>query len=112
MYSVTDGLLSTKPVSTARTEFRFPGCTPSISANGTSNGIVWAIEPFVLTDGGPPAVLHAYDANDVSKELYNSKQNAKRDTPGLQQKYAVPTIANGRVYIGTQTELDAYGLLR
>ncbi|HXM59244.1 MAG TPA: hypothetical protein VN950_00215 [Terriglobales bacterium] len=112
MYSVSDGLLSTKPVSTAPTEFRYPGCTPSISANGTSNGIVWAIESFVLTEGGPPAVLHAYDATDVSKELYNSKQNAKRDTSGVQQKYSVPTIANGKVYVGTQTELDVYGLLQ
>jgi hypothetical protein len=111
MYSVTDGLLSSKPVSKARTPFRFPGCTPSVSSNGASNGIVWAIEPFVLSQGGPPAVLHAYDARNVSKELYNSKQNAKRDTAGTQQKYSVPTIANGKVYVGTQTELDVYGLL-
>ncbi len=111
MYSVTEGLLSSKPVSIAPTKFRFPGCTPSLSANGMSDGIVWAIEPFVLTQRGPAAVLHAYDATNVSRELYNSKQNAKRDTPGVQQKYSVPTIANGRVYMGTQTELDVYGLL-
>lgn len=112
MYSLTDGLMSTKPVSKAPTTFRFPGCTPSVSSNGASNGIVWAIEAFVLSEGGPPAVLHAYDARDVSKELYNSKQNAKRDTAGTQQKYSVPTIANGKVYVGTQTELDVYGLLQ
>jgi hypothetical protein len=112
MYTLTDGLLSTKPVSKAPTAFRFPGCTPSVSSNGTNNGIVWAIEAFADSEGGPPAVLHAYDATDVSKELYNSTQNAKRDAAGTQQKFSVPTIANGKVYIGTQTELDVYGLLQ
>lgn len=112
MYTLTDGLLSPKPVSKAPTAFRFPGCTPSVSSNGASNGIVWAIESFAFTQGGPPAVLHAYDASDVSKELYNSKQNAKRDTAGAQLKFTVPTIANGKVYVGTQTELDVYGLLQ
>jgi hypothetical protein len=76
-------------------------------SNRASNGIVWAIEPFV-----GPRVLHAYDASDVSKELYNRKQNAKRDIAGTQQKYSVPTIANGKAYVGTQTELDVYGQMQ
>lgn len=108
MYSVSDGLLSTTPVSKAPTKFAVLGSTPSISSNKATNGIVWAIQ---VIDQKEPAVLHAYDAADVSNELYNTKQNASRDTPGLANKDQVPTIANGKVYVATQTELDVYGLL-
>jgi hypothetical protein len=57
-------------------------------------------------------VLHAYDASDVSTELYNSQQAAKRDAPGAAVKFTVPTIADGRVFVGTQTEVDVYGLMK
>jgi hypothetical protein len=81
--------------------------TPSISAHGTSNGIVWAIDSTNF--GGPgPAVLHAYDATNVGTELYSSA-NLLADKAGNGVKFTVPTIANGKVYIGTQTELDVYG---
>ena len=88
--------------------FGWPGATPSVSANGTSNGIVWVLE----TNGsGAPAVLHAYSADDVSDELYSSNQNPGRDTPGPAVKFAVPTIANGRAYVGAQGQLSVFGLL-
>ncbi len=90
------------------------GTAPAISANGTTNGILWAIE---ITDDGDhqptfqPAVLHAFDATNLTSELYNSAQApSARDAAGPAVKMQVPMIANGKVYVGTQTELDVYGL--
>jgi len=107
--SPIDGLLSLPPVESPNT-FRWPGATPAISANGSNDGIVWALE----TGGsGAPAVLRAYSAADVSTELYssNGNQNSARDDPGPAVKYTVPTIANGKVYVGTQGQLSVFGLL-
>jgi len=107
-YSVTSGTLSLGPTSASGTFLGFPGATPSVSAHGNSGGIVWAIDS--TSYGSPnaslgPAVLHAYDATNVVTQLYNSSA-----TPGGNAvKFTVPTIANGKVYIGTQTELDVYG---
>jgi hypothetical protein len=107
--------------------FGFPGSTPAVSAGGTSNAIVWAVDTHAFcTNAAPacgPAVLHAYDASDISKELWNSAA-AAADTAGIAVKFTVPTIANGKVYIGTRGnntggapsstsvpgELDVYGL--
>jgi hypothetical protein len=86
-------------------QFAFPGATPSISANGSSNGIVWA------TQNASPAVLHAYDASNFPTELYNSSQAANsRDQFGTGNKYIVPTVVNGKVYVGTTTGVGVFGL--
>ncbi|HEY6512468.1 MAG TPA: pyrrolo-quinoline quinone, partial [Burkholderiaceae bacterium] len=96
--------LSHKSMST----LRWPGATPVVSANGVTNGIVWMLE----TNGsGAPAVLRAHAAADVSVELYTSNQNALRDSPGRAIKHSVPTVFNGRVYVGTQDQVSVYGLL-
>ena len=82
----------------------------SVSANGTTNGIVWEAQ----VDGfatGSPAILRAYDANNLSTPLYASNQAGPRDTAGGGIKFSTPTIANGHVYLGTQFEVDVYGLL-
>jgi hypothetical protein len=108
-FALTNGLLSTSPIAQSPDGFGFPGATPSISANGATNGIVWSLQ----TDGyanGSPAVLHAYDASDVSQVLWASNQNGHHDVPGKAVKFAVPTIANGRVFVGAQKRLTAYGL--
>jgi hypothetical protein len=107
-FSLTNGLLSTPPVPSGPTSI-FPGATPSVSSNGTNNGIVWAITTDQYSAPGP-AVLHAFNATNVGSELYNSSQNATRDTAGAANKFAVPTIANGKVYVSTAGELDVYGL--
>ena len=105
-YSLTNGLLSTLPVSESPTKLG-SGSTPSISANGSANGIVWAIDRGTLTS----AVLHAYEASDVSKELYNSNQNATRDNLGPGTKLSVPTVVNGKVYVGIKNALVVYDVL-
>jgi hypothetical protein len=79
---------------------------PSVSSNGTSNGIVWVIQ-----SNAGNAVLHAYKATDVSQELYNSTQAGSRDTAATVMKFSTPTVVNGKVFIGTKNELDVYGLL-
>jgi hypothetical protein len=108
-YALTSGLLSGSPSSEGATQVAYPGATPSISANGSSNGIAWAIQSDAYGSG--PAVLHAYDATNLATELYNSNQNSKRDNPGIAVKFTVPTVANGKVYVAEQNTLSVYGLL-
>lgn len=109
-FNTTTGLLSTTPTSETSETFGYPGTTPSISANQASNGILWALDnsSYKKTTG---AVLHAYEATNLSSELYNSSQNSSRDNPGGAVKFTVPTIANGKVYVATQTQLSVFGLL-
>jgi len=89
----------------------FPSIGISISANGTETGtaIVWGIDATKNRTPGP-AVLYAIDATNVTSLLYSSAQNATRDAAGNAVKFAVPTVANGKVYVGTSTEVDVYGL--
>ncbi len=98
-------LVST-PSSMTNTSFVYPGTTPSISANGTAGAIVWAAE------NATNAVLHAYEASDLSTELYNSTQApGGRDNFGTGNKFITPTIANGKVYVGTTSGVGVFGLL-
>jgi len=107
--------LSTSATSVGKNVFNMHGATPSLSANGTSNAIIWEIDNSTYNGTNPSAsgiaVLHAYDATNVANELYNSTQAGSRDQAGQALKFTVPTIANGRVFVSTATELDIYGLL-
>jgi hypothetical protein len=105
-YSISGGVLQTPPT-TGTQGFGFPGATPSISANGNSNGILWAVERVPLGN----AILHAYDASNVTRELYNSNQAGTRDQFGATVKFVIPTIANGRVYVAAKGHLVVFGLL-
>jgi len=109
-FNTQTGLLSNGAVHTSSTSFGFPGTTPSISANGTSSAIVWALQTDQYGNNGP-ATLHAYDATNVGTELYNTNQNKSRDNPGGAVKFTVPTIANGKVYVPASQQLSVYGLL-
>ena len=102
------GLLSTAPTSQTSQSFAFPGPTVSVSASDTSNGVVWALETSAYKSNGP-GVLHAYDATNLGTELWNSQQRGTRDVPGPAIKFSVPTVANGRVYVGTTNQLSVYG---
>ena len=84
--------------------------SPSISANGTTNGIVWSLKTDNFGSQGQ-AILYAHDATNVATLLYASSQNATRDNPGASVKFAVPTITNGKVYVGTETQISVFGLL-
>src|SRR5579884_3190177 len=104
-FALTHGLLVLQK--TAARTFVGPGATPTISANGTKNGIVWAVDCTTRNVG--LAVLHAYDATDVSRELYNSNE-AEGDQAGTAIRFTIPTVADGDVFIGTKGEVDIYGL--
>jgi hypothetical protein len=105
-FPFTGGAFAASPSSESPASFEYPGATPSISANGSANGIVWAAE------NSSPAVLHAYNAANLSTELYNSNQAANsRDQFGTGNKYITPTVVNGKVYVGTTNGVGAFGLL-
>jgi len=102
-YTVSNARLTSSSAQTSNS-FGYPGTSPSVSANGTSNGIVWAVE-------NSGAVLHAYDATTLN-ELYNSNQAANnRDNFGAGNKFITPTIVNGKVFVGTQNSVAVFGLL-
>ena len=117
-FKFANGLLPTSPSSQTTNSFGYPGPTATVSSSGTSNAIVWALDnsKFIGGDlvGGVntpgPAVLHAYRADDLSVELYNSNQAGTRDTAATAIKFTVPTVANGHVYVGGAKQLTAYGI--
>jgi hypothetical protein len=105
-FSIVNARLSSSAASASARSFAYPGTTPGISAAGNANGIVWAVE------NTNPAVLHAYDARNLSTELYNSSQApSSRDAFGAGNKFITPTIVNGRVYVGTPSGLAIFGML-
>jgi len=114
-FLMSQGILASSPSASRSPEALGPqGATPVISSNGTSNAILWLIDSSgaLATPANTPAILRAFDPNNLSNEIYNSAMAAgSRDTAGLAVKFTVPTVANGKVYVGTQTELDVYGLL-
>jgi hypothetical protein len=107
LYGLSNGLLSNAPVSKSATTYTL-GNNPSVSANGITNGIVWAIDVVAPKATG---VLHAYDATNLATELYNTTQNSTRDSLGVAVKFSSPTTVRGRVYVGTSNALVVYGLI-
>jgi Immunoglobulin domain/Immunoglobulin I-set domain len=104
-FPISGGKLAASPSSHSTHTFGYPGATPAISANGSSNGIVWVVE------NGGTGVLHAYDATNLATELYNSNQAANSRDQFSGNKFITPMIANGKVYVGTQNSVAAFGLL-
>jgi hypothetical protein len=107
-FPLTNAKLATTPSSQSAVTFSHPGPTPSISANGTQDGIVWALESGLSN----PGVLHAYDPANLAHEFYNNTQAANgRDSFGNGNKFITPVIVNGKVYVGTQNGVAVFGLL-
>jgi hypothetical protein len=126
-FNSSTGLFNIVPSSQTPSGFGFPGASPSVSSSGSSNGVVWAINSHTFCNPSPncgPAILHAYDANNLGTELWNSSQNSG-DAAGNAVKFTVPTVANGKVYVGSRGnnfgdvdsstsipgQIDVYGLL-
>ena len=112
-YPISNGALPATPIMLSPEAFAFPAPSPVISANGASNAIVWVIDSGgygANSAAATPAILRAYDAANLGNELYNSAAN-NADAAGLAVKFTVPTVANGKVYVGTQGELSVYGPL-
>ena len=105
-FATSSAKLASAPQSQSATQFVYPGTAPSVSANGSANGIVWAHE------NASTAVLHAYDATNLAHELYNSNQAAaNRDQFGAGNKYITPAVADGKVFVGTTNAVAVFGLL-
>jgi hypothetical protein len=126
-FNTSTNMFNTSISSQSSTSYGFPGASPSVSSSGTSNGIVWALDNanYCTTQapGCGPAVLHAYDATSLTNDLWNSSL-VSADAGGNAVKFTLPTVANGKVYVGTRGnntggvfgstsvsgELDIYGL--
>jgi Legume lectin domain/Chitobiase/beta-hexosaminidase C-terminal domain len=109
-YPVSGGLVAKSPAKTGAQSVGFPSPTPAITSNNGAAPIIWTAETDNYDSGGA-AVLRAHDATNVSTTLYSSATNATRDAPGTSVKFVVPTIANGKAYLGTTNALAFYGLL-
>jgi hypothetical protein len=108
-FEVKDGKLVFKSASSFKLEDH--AATPTVSANGSRNGIAWVVSSKGWASPDRPAVLYAADASDITRLLYTSNQNAARDGAGNALRFNIPTIAKGHVYVGAKKELDVYGLL-
>ncbi len=110
MFPLTNGALATKASAQSSATSGFPGASPVVSANGTQNGIVWAIETDLYNSNGS-SILYAFNATNVAQELYGSNQNPTRDDAGPAVKFTVPVVTNGKVYVAAGGQVDVYGLL-
>jgi len=104
-FPITSAKLAASPSSQTANQFGYPGTTPSISANGAANAIVWAVE------NGGTAVLHAYDATNLATEFYNSNLAANSRDQFGGNKFITPMVANGKVFVGTSNSVAVFGLI-
>ena len=110
MFKMNTGVMDTEPDSKSTINSGWPSPTFSLSSNGAQNGIAWAVRADQFNTNGP-AVLYAWDANDLTKTIYESDSNSSRDTAGPANRYSIPVVTNGKVYVATKGEIDVYGLL-
>jgi hypothetical protein len=111
-FAVIDGKVA--PTYTSRSKDRsfFSGGTPTVSASKDRNGIVWIVETRAWNEGGTRAILRAYDARNVARQLYSSDENESRDQAATAVRFTIPMVANGRVYVGGVKSITVYGLLK
>jgi hypothetical protein len=109
-YIITNGELKMNAYSS--TKFANPGATPSVSANGANDAIVWAIATKTWNGPDQPAVLYAFAADNISQPIYSSEQNSQRDRAAKGTRFVIPVVVNGRVYFAVRGEVEVYGLLK
>jgi hypothetical protein len=105
-FPITNALLATAPAGKSANTFAYPGSTPSVSSNGSQNGIIWAVE-----NQSGAGVLHAYNPANLGTELYDSNQAANSRDHFSDNKFITPMIANGKVFVGTASSVAVFGLL-
>jgi hypothetical protein len=109
-FRITNGVINPTPVTTSDPlSFGFPGAQPSISANGTSNAIAWALRVDNFGQNGP-ATLFAFNASNFQQQFYNSNATGLRDRSGSSVKFIFPIVSNGHVYAGSNGFLSVFGL--
>src|SRR5580700_155598 len=109
-YAIRNGHIV--PSKASSIKFENPGATPAISANGNENAIVWAVATKTWNGLDRPAVVYAFDAQNIRQPIYTSEQNSKRDRAAQATRFVIPVVANGRVYVAARGEVDVYGLLK
>ncbi len=109
-FGMNSGILGADPDTKGTMTSNFPSPSFSISSNGTQNGIAWAVRSDQFNSNGA-AVLYAWNANDLSKTIYESDTNPTRDAAGPANKFSIPVVTNGKVYVAAHGEVDVYGLL-
>ena len=115
-YSLVDGEFSEPPTSETAAVYGFPATSPAVSSNGMTDAIVWTLETSTNGSGLPPgntlgpAILRAYDATDLAHVLFESNATSA-NTCGDAVKFTVPTVANGKVYVGGYDQVTVYALL-
>jgi hypothetical protein len=109
LFTMNSGVLSTEPVSQSTITSAFPGASFSVSSNGAQDGVAWAVRSDQFNSHGP-AVLYAWEATDLTNTIYESDTNAKRDAAAAANKFSIPMVTNGKVYVACNGQLDVYGL--
>ena len=109
-FSISNGVLSKTAASVSSESAGIYSPTPTVSANGTANGIVWDLKTDNYGSQGR-AILYAHEATNVANLLYSSESNVTRDNPGNSVKFIVPTVINGKVYTGSEAQVNVFGLL-
>ncbi|HXJ06004.1 MAG TPA: IPT/TIG domain-containing protein [Candidatus Acidoferrum sp.] len=108
-FTIASGSMTTPQLAVSNNLFPPRGATPVVSASGSTNGVVWILDLGAWASNGP-AILDAYDASNVSRLLYSSPGSGT-GAAGASVKFTIPTVANGKVYVGGQTSFTVYGLL-
>ncbi len=109
VFDLDNGVITTQPSSEATITSAKPSPSFSVSSNGDQEGIAWAVRSDQFNTHGP-LVLYAWDANDLTKTIYESDTNANRDAGGPAARYSIPMVTNGKVYVAANGEVDVYGL--
>jgi hypothetical protein len=110
LFKLNGGVMDSTPDSQSTISSAFPDPTFSVSSDGAQNGIAWAVRSDQFNTKGA-GVLYAWNGNDLTNTIYQSDANPARDSVGPANKFSIPVVTNGKVYVAAQKEVDVYGLL-